>query len=222
MKLFLIVLVLGLCTLVLSDEVNSLVVSKRDKRVIKKTLADQSIRSQNLPKNGKHMKNIDKKNGRKSKRKDIIFDFPQPLKPELYIMFWRPQKVGSSTVASMFASFGFRYNLYPRGKSSANGFCRKLARCEIAKLENMTSVELNNEKNQNRLMHLEKFANGNGKGQGSKKRFDKDVDASLFRMSINHELCNLHNNIIENNLKCGFNINENDNKAQIKQVFLVR
>ena len=32
------------------------------------------------------------------------------------IMFWRPQKVGSSTILSILVSYGFRYNAIPRRK----------------------------------------------------------------------------------------------------------
>ena len=33
------------------------------------------------------------------------------------IMFWRPQKVGSSTLLSLLVSFGYRYNHLPREES---------------------------------------------------------------------------------------------------------
>lgn len=38
-----------------------------------------------------------------------------PIKYENeYYMFWRPQKVGSSTLLSIFVSMGFRYSNIPR------------------------------------------------------------------------------------------------------------
>eukprot|EP01041_Mallomonas_annulata_P005424 gene5424-10866_t len=40
------------------------------------------------------------------------------VKPVPSIMFWRPQKVGSSTFLSLLVSFGFRYNALPRRKGS--------------------------------------------------------------------------------------------------------
>jgi hypothetical protein len=46
-----------------------------------------------------------------------------------YIMFWRPQKVGSSTILSILISFGFRYNVLPRPKMFKNSFCVKIAKC---------------------------------------------------------------------------------------------
>lgn len=50
------------------------------------------------------------------------------------IMFWRPQKVGSSTILSFLMSFGYRYNLMPRRKDAANSFCSKIAQCAFGLL----------------------------------------------------------------------------------------
>ena len=36
------------------------------------------------------------------------------LKDVENLMFWRPQKVGSSSLLSLLVSFGYRYNLLPR------------------------------------------------------------------------------------------------------------
>jgi hypothetical protein len=51
-------------------------------------------------------------------------------------MFWRPQKVGSSTVLSILISKGWRYNLLPRRKGSNNGLCIKMAQCFYDNLDN--------------------------------------------------------------------------------------
>ena len=40
----------------------------------------------------------------------------KPLLNSSNIMFWRPQKVGSSTILSLLVSFGFRFNYLPRRK----------------------------------------------------------------------------------------------------------
>ena len=49
------------------------------------------------------------------------------------IMFWRPQKVGSSTILSLLVSFGYRYNILQRRRSIGSNFiCRKIASCAYA------------------------------------------------------------------------------------------
>ena len=40
----------------------------------------------------------------------------KPLKKASNIMFWRPQKVGSSTLLSLLVSYGYRFNMIPRRK----------------------------------------------------------------------------------------------------------
>jgi hypothetical protein len=47
------------------------------------------------------------------------------------IQFWRPQKVGSSTILSLLVSFSFRYNILPKRKASQNLLCRKIAKCAV-------------------------------------------------------------------------------------------
>ena len=44
------------------------------------------------------------------------------------IMFWRPQKVGSSTLLSLLVSYGYRYNYLPRRKASMNSLCKEIAK----------------------------------------------------------------------------------------------
>ena len=47
------------------------------------------------------------------------------------IIFWRPQKVGSSTILSLLVSYGYRYNILVRRKSAFNSLCIKAARCAL-------------------------------------------------------------------------------------------
>jgi hypothetical protein len=56
----------------------------------------------------------------------------QPLKEANSIMFWRLQKVGSSTILSILMSYGYRYNLIPKRKSNSNAFCRVLGSAMLA------------------------------------------------------------------------------------------
>jgi len=51
------------------------------------------------------------------------------LKNPPNVHFWRPQKVGSSTIVSLLVSFAYRYNLLPKRKAGINLFCRKIAKC---------------------------------------------------------------------------------------------
>lgn len=60
----------------------------------------------------------------------------KPLLDYPNIMFWRPQKVGSSTILSLLVSFGYRYNILQRRRSiGANFICRKIASCAYADME---------------------------------------------------------------------------------------
>ena len=65
-----------------------------------------------------------------------LIDYPK-------IMFWRPQKVGSSTILSLLLSFGYRNNILPRRKSSGTSFlCRKIAKCGLERIEGLNEVEM--------------------------------------------------------------------------------
>jgi hypothetical protein len=59
----------------------------------------------------------------------------QALKPLLpdhpRIMYWRPQKVGSSTILSLLISFAYRYNLMNQRKGSPSYMCKKMAKCAL-------------------------------------------------------------------------------------------
>ena len=61
-----------------------------------------------------------------SSMKPLVEDSPS-------IMFWRPQKVGSSTIVSILASYGFRFHALPRRKVKMNNFCDYIARCDPSK-----------------------------------------------------------------------------------------
>lgn len=46
-----------------------------------------------------------------------------------HVMFWRLQKVGSSSVLSLLISYGYRYNHVPNRKSGQNSFCKRIKQC---------------------------------------------------------------------------------------------
>ncbi len=64
-----------------------------------------------------------------------------PLKDVHSIMFWRLQKVGSSTMLSILMSYGYRYNLIPKRKSNSNAFCRVLGSTMLAAYGAMKNEE---------------------------------------------------------------------------------
>lgn len=59
-------------------------------------------------------------------------DISRDPKRGTYIMFWRVQKVGSSTLLSLFMSYAFRYKRLPRQRGQMNSFCKKLYGCITA------------------------------------------------------------------------------------------
>lgn len=63
-----------------------------------------------------------------------------PLKDEYNIMFWRPQKVGSSTILSILTSYSFRYNILSRRRGAVNSLCIRLGRCILEDFQNSTSA----------------------------------------------------------------------------------
>lgn len=155
-------------------------------------------------------------------------DFPimlslKPIKESPYIMYWRPQKVGSSTLLSMLMSYAFRYNLLPRRKESSNAFCRIIAKCALD--EHRSSLTAAQEK------HLEKFVVRRTSASNKEKeivRGEKLAAAIPFTISLTHEICNLNYTIIDSNLQCAFNrgqdmaTNKIASKSTTLEIFQVR
>lgn len=128
------------------------------------------------------------------------------------IIFWRPQKVGSSTLLSILLSYSYRYNKIPRIKTFQNSFCAKLARC-YDKLMLMDSSIVN--KYLSRLMK--------GK-RGSVIEKDRMYESIPFSISTNHEVCNVNYSLIEKSLPCGFSPEKSTDLLDIKirELFMVR
>lgn len=149
------------------------------------------------------------------------------------VMFWRPQKVGSSTILSILISKGWRYNLLPRRKGGNNGLCAKIAQCfsdnnidedneymSIYK-ENYSSFRstLNDSLSKRftlpykRPKQLKIFLKDYlslkvpGAGGGRRKQSKKaeiDAETMPYRISTNHQLCNLDAFIVKEALNCAF------------------
>lgn len=128
------------------------------------------------------------------------------------VMFWRPQKVGSSTVLSLLTSFGYRYNAPPRRKSPVvNSLCIRMARCALHDLRNGGSVtdsvdvaEL--------LRYLEGYISRRAYPENRKiSRLndeaiaaDKEVGSQPFKISSSHQICNLRVGVVKSSLQCTF------------------
>jgi len=124
------------------------------------------------------------------------------------IMFWRPQKVGSSTIVGILASYGFRFNSLPRYKSSSNHFCKMMRICG----ENITVPP--------GKMVLYKGVNsditiGTSRQRNKTKAADRLANEIPFRISLGHEICNMDSKLMHKKLQCSFN-------RPVKEVLLVR
>ncbi|RYG64002.1 hypothetical protein EON64_14855, partial [archaeon] len=133
----------------------------------------------------------------------------KPLKKGDNIMFWRLQKVGSSTVLSILLSYAYRYHFLPKRKSGPNAFCRQIAKCAIAHTTNASSILVNYAAaHVSRTQHLE------------------EVSRSVrFKMSVTHDICNLNASLVMQNLRCAFELGyeyDEQYNAPVREIFLVR
>ena len=150
-----------------------------------------------------------------------------PLKDGDNVFFWRLQKVGSSTMLSILMSYSYRYNFLPRRKGSNNSQCRRIGQCA---LENAEQHKLP----RNETSKLKKFVES--KTPGSTKSAlpitqtimnTEALTASIpFKISLGHELCNLEEKHVRNNLACSFSnpdwSSEFKQVPDVKEIFMVR
>ena len=140
----------------------------------------------------------------------------------LPIMFWRLQKVGSSSIHSMLLSLAFRHNLPPRAKSGRNSLCKKLDSCLPLQALNDTRQMFMLVKAvfQRKYGSRHSRLNGGNSGGGSRKDF---FDTKRFMVSTQHEICNLDASFIRNNLPCAFHSLHNAAyHTDIRELFLLR
>lgn len=127
-----------------------------------------------------------------------------------FVIFWRPQKVGSSTILSILISHAFRYNIIPKRHMMKNSFCIDIANCGAAKNISSNSIS------------LKKTLSSAGRYAGLRK----DVDRLLNRYSVNHVLCDFPAYYVQENLKCAFLINSKDtldeSSFNVYEIFAVR
>ena len=128
------------------------------------------------------------------------------------VMFWRPQKVGSSTILSLLTSFGYRYDAPPRRKSSIiNSLCIKMASCALHELRSSGSVNASTHAGE-LLKYLEGYIDRRSypvnKKPGPLKavtiKVERSVEAQSFKISSSHQICNLRAAIVKSSLQCTF------------------
>ena len=185
--------------------------------------------------------NIKKKLSQEDKDK-MEFQYLQSLKPIsnnssklTFLMFWRPQKVGSSTILSILTSYGYRFNMLARRKGTMNSLCKKIAQCFIdtydsAKPTHIYRTLYNNfQVTSNMYNLLQSYVAGRAEGAGpvkGKGNLDIISEKLPYYMSVQHNLCNLNSRIIQEELLCSFNykniITNDINTIETKQIFVIR
>ena len=172
------------------------------------------VKSEKLKEGDKKLESTEKERKRLLKLK--------PLLESPNIMFWRPQKVGSSTVLSLLVSYGYRYNALPRRKASMNSFCRHIAECVLEEIDKSGSKKFNQK------AFLESYKKGQILGSGKlntrpqeaeKERLSREIP---FQISLTHELCNMPHKLIDKGLSCAFSSNDKRKRQPVKEIFLVR
>lgn len=128
------------------------------------------------------------------------------------VMFWRPQKVGSSTVLSLLTSFGYRYNAPPRRKSPVvNSLCIRMARCALHNLRSGGSVAYSVDIAELQI-YLEGYISRRAYPENRKISrlnneavvVDKEVGSQPFKISSSHQICNLRAAVVKSSLQCTF------------------
>lgn len=150
----------------------------------------------------------------------------KPLKDGENVFFWRPQKVGSSTLLSILMSYGYRYNFLPKRKSASNAYCRRFAKCAIAH-ENYTAYNVS-------YSYLEKYVTQKIPGspvKGILKKKDLDAEkasnAIEFKISLSHEICNVKSTVISETMPCSFlrlpePSSAPDKQPLVRELFMLR
>ena len=145
-----------------------------------------------------------------------LADSLEPLPKNIsFIMYWRPQKVGSSTLLGLLTSYGFRYNIIPRRKSGFNLFCIKIAACALENFDTVRKmVSENNDKSidselsRQRLISYYQDRTGGAGGSISMRRkgisLEIIAESQLYWISTSHQMCNLNPILVKSQLQCAF------------------
>jgi hypothetical protein len=157
----------------------------------------------------------------------------RPLKEGSSVFFWRPQKVGSSTLLSILMSYGFRYNFLPRRKSTSNSYCRKFAKCAIMNKGNSTESTHNESLGDKESMEayvMQRVPGGKDHGKVRRRDLESETlaDSLPYKISLTHEICNLGASVVEATLPCTFAPRYTSSAAvrstypEVKELLMVR
>ena len=126
------------------------------------------------------------------------------------IMFWRPQKVGSSTILSLLVSYGYRYNAIPRRKAPMNSMCLKIAKCALDHYDELTTSTSNKDMTIDRKRlknYVIRRLHGAGGLHGTRSHSvenERIAESQVYYVSTSHQMCNLPAAIVQSQLSCIF------------------
>jgi hypothetical protein len=178
----------------------------------------------------------------------IIEDLRQIHLNQSAIMFWRPQKVGSSTVLSLLTSYGYRYNALPRRKTPLiNSLCIKMARCALIEIDSPENAQLLGSNAAELRTYLEAYIKYRTYPPRSAipplragtTTAESVCESQSYKISSSHQICNLRSDAIKSSLQCTFSnttvggVTEEipdtkapnyfvDRSAAVKELFVVR
>lgn len=179
----------------------------------------------------------------------VIEDLQQIHLNQSSIMFWRPQKVGSSTVLSLLTSYGYRFNAPPRRKTPLiNSMCIKMAQCALSEMEyadNSLSVSSNSTELRTYLNRYIQYRSDPHRREPPPMRPGTTEAEALcerqsYKISSSHQICNLRSDVVKSSLQCtfsnstggykqalnaysgDFNQNHFDYSTAVKELFVVR
>lgn len=159
-----------------------------------------------------------------------------PLKKENFIMFWRPQKVGSSTILSILLSYGYRYNIVPKRKNRRTSMCVQFAKCALDSAKSYDSTTMariyslipsNTIPGSNGALPHKKIQQEAVQEMKGNKKSKLSNSLNPFRISLDHEVCNLNGTMLQENLFCAFKSSfpsqvDQNFDSDVKEIFLVR
>lgn len=144
----------------------------------------------------------------------IIEDLRQIHLNQSAIMFWRPQKVGSSTVLSLLTSYGYRYNAPPRRKTPLiNSLCIKMARCALSQIDSPENRKLLGSNAAELRTYLEGYIkyrsfppprSGIPTLRPGTALAESICESQSYKISSSHQICNLRSDAIRSSMQCTF------------------
>ena len=189
---------------------------------------------------------IEERTGRSISKRVAETELVNTLQPihsnQSAIMFWRPQKVGSSTILSVLVSYAYRFNVIPRRKSPLiNSLCVKMAKCALHDLRSADS-KLAADKSLNATLdkYLTEYIGRRGVQIGSPvprrnaALIDRGAETQSYKMSSSHQICSLKSSVVKDSIKCIFPTDTNSKVknnlsavmdpyiTDVKELFVVR